>query len=53
MRAIRSGESALLLLDVVEVLERNSVAYAVIGAMAAAIYGVVSGTRAPACPRDS
>ena len=35
MRAIRSGESALLLLDVVEVLERNSVAYAVIGAMAA------------------
>ncbi len=25
----------------VEVLERNSVAYAVIGAMAAAIYGVV------------
>ncbi len=41
MRAARSGESALLLLDVVDVLERNGVAYAVIGAMAAAIYGVV------------
>ncbi len=41
MRATCSGESALLLLDVVEVLERNGVAYAVIGAMAAAIYGVV------------
>ncbi len=41
MRATRSGESALLLLDVVEVLESSGVAYAVIGAMAAAIYGVV------------
>jgi len=41
VRAARPGESALLLLDVVEVLERHSVAYAVIGAMAAAIYGVV------------
>ena len=30
-----------MLLDVVEVLERNSVEYAVVGAMAAAIYGVV------------
>lgn len=30
MRAARSGESALLLLDVVEVLESNGVAYAVI-----------------------
>jgi hypothetical protein len=41
MRATRSGESALLLLDVIEVLKSAGVSYAVIGAMAASVYGAV------------
>lgn len=41
MRTSRSGESALLLLDVVEVLARQQVDYAVIGAMAASVHGVL------------
>lgn len=41
MRASRSGESALLLLDVIDVLSLAGVQYAVIGAMAAAAHGVV------------
>jgi hypothetical protein len=41
MRTTRAGESALLLLDVVAVLQAHSVAYAVIGAMAVAVHGVV------------
>ena len=41
MRTCRSGESALLLLDVVEVLARERVDYAVIGAMAASVHGVL------------
>lgn len=41
MRARRSGESALLLLDAIDVLSRGGVSYAVIGAMAASVHGVV------------
>jgi hypothetical protein len=41
MKARRSGESALLLLDAIEVLSRSGVSYAVIGAMAASVHGVV------------
>ena len=41
MRAQRPGESALLLLDAVDVLAEAGVHYAVIGAMAAAVHGVV------------
>jgi predicted nucleotidyltransferase len=41
MRATTRGESALLLIDVLDVLRAKSVKYAVIGAMAAAVHGVV------------
>src|SRR6202011_361980 len=41
MRTSRSGESALLLLDVVDFLVRRNVDYAVIGALAASVHGVV------------
>lgn len=41
MRTSRSGESALLLLDVIDVLAREQVGYAVIGAMAASVHGVL------------
>ena len=41
MRTSRSGESALLLLDVIEVLARQQVDYAVVGAMAASVHGVL------------
>ena len=41
MRAKRPGQSPLLLLDVVEVLAREGVDYAVIGALAAAVYGAI------------
>lgn len=41
MRTHQAGESALLLLDAVEVLDKAGVAYAVVGAMAAAVHGVV------------
>jgi hypothetical protein len=41
VRTRQAGESALLLLDVVDVLDRNDIRYAVIGAMAAAVHGVV------------
>ncbi len=41
MRATRAGESALLLLDAVDVLQRAQVGYAVIGAMAASVHGLV------------
>jgi len=41
MRAKRSGQSPLLLLDVVDVLAREGVDYAVIGALAAAVYGAI------------
>ena len=41
MRATRPGQSALLLLDVIDVLDRLRVPYAIIGAFAASFYGVV------------
>lgn len=41
MRTRRAGESALLLLDAIQVLARESVDYAVIGAMAASVHGVL------------
>jgi predicted nucleotidyltransferase len=41
MRTEQAGESALLLLDVVEALESSNVRYAVIGALAASIHGAV------------
>jgi hypothetical protein len=41
MRAQRPGESALLLLDAIDVLTGAGIPYAVIGAMAASVHGVV------------
>jgi len=41
MRAHRAGESALLLLDVIDALTSANVRYAVVGAMAASVHGVV------------
>ena len=44
MRTSKGGQSALLLLDVVEVLRREKVDYAVIGAFALAVLGVIRAT---------
>lgn len=44
MRTSKSGQSALLLLDVVEILRREKVDYAIIGAFALAVLGVVRAT---------
>ena len=44
MKARGVGQSAYLLLDVSAVLEENDVEYAVIGAMAAAVYGAIRAT---------
>jgi predicted nucleotidyltransferase len=41
MRATRSGESALLLLDVIDLLSSQNIEYAVIGALAASMHGAV------------
>ena len=41
MRARQPGESALLLLDAIDLLKRANVSYAVVGAMAASVHGVV------------
>ena len=41
MRATGPGQSSLLLLDVVELLNSEKIEYAVVGAMAASIHGVV------------
>lgn len=41
MRTRKAGESALLLLDAVAVLKTACIDYAVVGAMAAAVHGVV------------
>ena len=41
MRTRRSGESALLLLDVVDILTSQGIQYAVVGALAASIHGAV------------
>jgi hypothetical protein len=45
MRTRASGESALLLLDVVRVLGKEQVDYAIVGAMAASVYGVIRASR--------
>ncbi len=44
MRTRHAGQSALLFLDVVEILLREKVDYAVIGAFALSVHGVVRGT---------
>jgi hypothetical protein len=44
MRATGRGQSLLLLLDVVAVLEKQRIAYAVVGALAASVYGTVRAT---------
>jgi hypothetical protein len=44
MRTNKGGQSALLLLDVVEILRREKVNYAVIGAFALTVLGVVRAT---------
>lgn len=41
MRTRRAGQSALLLLDAVDILKSEGIGYAVIGAMAASVHGVV------------
>ena len=41
MRATQSGESALLLLDVIGLLVEHKIEYAVIGALAASVHGAV------------
>ena len=45
MRTKGSGESALLLLDAVQVLRAENVDYAIIGAMAASVHGVIRASR--------
>lgn len=42
MRTQHAGQSALLFLDVVEVLQREKVDYAVIGAFALSVHGMGS-----------
>jgi hypothetical protein len=44
VRTDRAGQSALLFLDVVEILLREKVDYAVIGAFALSVHGTVRGT---------
>ena len=44
MRTDRAGQSALLLLDAVELLRREGVDYLVIGAFALAVHGVIRGS---------
>ena len=45
MRTKANGESTLLLLDAVQVLRAENVDYAIIGAMAASIHGVIRASR--------
>jgi predicted nucleotidyltransferase len=45
MRTKASGESTLLLLDAVQVLRAENVDYAIVGAMAASIHGVIRASR--------
>ena len=44
MRAQHAGQSALLFLDVVEILQRENVDYAVIGTFALSVHGTIRGT---------
>jgi predicted nucleotidyltransferase len=41
MRTVESGQSTLLLFDVIEILAEQHISYAVIGALAASVHGVV------------
>ncbi len=41
MRANASGQSSLLLLDIIDILQKLEIPYAVIGAMAASFHGIV------------
>src|ERR1700694_436498 len=41
MRTDRAGQSAFLLLDVIEILRRENIDYAVIGALALSVHGAV------------
>jgi predicted nucleotidyltransferase len=41
MRAKQLGQSPLLLLDVIDILKKEEVEYAVVGALAAAVYGTI------------
>ena len=41
MRATAPGQSALLLLDVIDLLDKRDIPYAIVGAFAASFYGVV------------
>jgi hypothetical protein len=45
MRASRPGQSALLLLDAIELLRRENIDYLVIGAFALSVHGVVRASR--------
>ncbi len=45
MRTKRAGQSALLLLDVVQILRRKDLNYAVIGAFALSVHGTVRASR--------
>jgi hypothetical protein len=44
VRTQRAGQSALLLLDVVQILQQENIGYAVIGAFALSAHGVVRGS---------
>ncbi len=44
MRTHQAGQSALLFLDVVEILQREKVDYAAIGAFALSVHGAIRGT---------
>ena len=45
MRTKASGESTLLLLDAVQVLRAENIDYAIVGAMAASVHGVIRASR--------
>lgn len=45
MRTRASGESTLLLLDAVQILRTEKVDYAIVGAMAASVHGVIRASR--------
>jgi len=45
MRTRASGESTLLLLDAVQILRAEKVDYAIVGAMAASVHGVIRASR--------
>jgi len=44
VRTTKPGQSVLLLLDVIAVLEKQGIAYAVVGALAGAVYGAIRAT---------